>query len=87
MFLRIIDIRIENFTKHPHLYKQPTSRSVKSLKRKREKLYSKYVIAPADKAANNVIIICTKHYVEVLKSELNSTSASVPVDLRKDKFL
>ena len=56
-FLRIIDIRIENFTKHPHLYKQPTSRSVKSLKRKIEKLHSKYVFAPADKAANNVIII------------------------------
>ena len=36
-FLRIIDIRIENFTKNPHLYKQPTSRSVKSLKRKMEK--------------------------------------------------
>ena len=56
-FLRIIDIRIENFTKHSHLYKQPTSRSVKSLKRKMEKLHSKYVFAPADKAANNVIII------------------------------
>ena len=25
-FLRIIDIRIDNFTKHPHLYKQPPSR-------------------------------------------------------------
>ena len=27
-FLRIIDIRIDNFTTHPHLYKQPPSRSV-----------------------------------------------------------
>ena len=56
-FLRIVDIRIENFTTHPHLYKQPPSRSVKALKRKMEKLHSKYVFAPADKAANNVIII------------------------------
>ena len=55
-FLRIIDI-IDNFTKHPHLYKQPPSRSVKSLKKKMEKLHCKYVFAPADKAANNVIII------------------------------
>ena len=39
------------------LYKQPPSRSVKALKRKMEKLHSKYVFAPADKAANNVIII------------------------------
>ena len=56
-FLRIVDIRIENFTTQPHLYKQPPSRSVKALKRKMEKLHSKYVFAPADKAANNVIII------------------------------
>ena len=56
-FLRIVDIGIENFTAHPHLYKQPPSRSVKALKKKMEKLHSKYVFAPADKAANNVIII------------------------------
>ena len=69
------------------MYKQPTSRSVKSLKRKMEKVHSKYVFAPADKAANNVIIIWKKYYVEVLKSELNSTSAYVPTDLTKDKLL
>ena len=56
-FLPIIEIRIDNFTKHPHLFKQPSSRSVKSLKKKMEKLHRKYVFAPADKAANNVIII------------------------------
>ena len=56
-FLRIIDIRIDNFTKYPHLYKQPSSRSVKSLKKKMEKLHRKYVFAPVDKAANNMIII------------------------------
>ena len=56
-FLRIIDIRIDNFTTHPHLFKQPSSRSVKSLKKKMEKLHRKYVFAPADKAAINVIII------------------------------
>ena len=56
-FLRIVDIKIENFTTHPHLYKQPPSRSVKALKRKIEKLHSKYGFAPADKAANNDIII------------------------------
>ena len=60
-FLRIIDI-IDNFTKHPHLYKQPPSASVKSLKKKMEKLQRKYVFAPADKAANNVIIIWKRHY-------------------------
>ena len=86
-FLRIVDIRIENFTTHPHLYKQPPSRSVKALKKKMEKLHSKYVFAPADKAANNVIIIWKRYYVEVLKEELNSTSTYVPAQLTKDKLL
>ena len=56
-FLRIVDIRIENFTIHPNLYKQPPSRSVKALKRKMERLHSKYGLVPSDKAANNVMII------------------------------
>ena len=86
-FLRIVDIRIENFTAHPHLYKQPPSRSVKALKRKIEKLHSKYVFAPADNAANNVIIIWKRYYVEVLKEKLNSTSTYVPAQLTIDKLL
>ena len=85
--LRIVDIRIENFTTHPRLYKQPPSRSVNALKRKMEKLHSKYVFAPADKAANNVIIILKRYYVDILKEELNSTSTFVPAQLTKDKLL
>ena len=69
------------------LYKQPLSRSVKALIRKMEKLHSKYVFAPADKAANNVIIIWKRYYVDVLKGELNSTSTSVADELTKDKPL
>ena len=86
-FLRIIDIRIDNFTKHPHLFKQPSSRSVKSLKKKMEKLHRKYVFAPADKAANNVIIIWKRHYVEVLKGELNTMSTYSPAQLTKNQLL
>ena len=41
----------------------------------------------ADKAANNVIIIWKRYYVEVLKQELNSTSTYVPALLTKDKLL
>ena len=86
-FLRIIDIRIDNITKHPHLFKQPSSRSVKSLKKKMEKLHRKYVFAPACKAANNVIIIWKRHYVEVLKGELNSTSTCAPAQVTRDQRL
>ena len=52
-----------------------------------EKLHRKYVFAPADKAANNVVIIWKRHYVEVLKGELNSTSTYVPAQLTKDQLL
>ena len=31
-----------------------------------EKLHKKYVLVPIDKAANNVAIICKKHYVDVI---------------------
>ena len=72
---------------HPHLYKQPPSRSVKSLKKKMEKLHRMCVFAPAVRAANNVIIIWKRHYVEVLKGELNSTSACVPSRLTRGQLL
>ena len=73
-FLRIVDIGIENFSAHPYFHKQRPSRSVKALKRKMEKLHSKYVLSPLDKAANNVIIIWKRCYLDVLKSEFNTTS-------------
>ena len=68
-------------------YFKHISRSMKSLKKKMEKLHRKYVFAPADKAANNVIISCKRHYVEVLKGELNSTNTYVPAQLTKHQLL
>ena len=66
-FLRIIDIRIDNFTKHPHLYIQPSSQVIE--KENGEYYTVNMPFAPADKAANNVIIIWKRHYVEVLKGD------------------
>ena len=34
----------------------------------------KFVSVPADKAANNVIVVCKKYYLEVVLRELNTTS-------------
>ena len=36
-------------------------------------LYEKYVLVPADKAANNVIVVCKKYYLDVVIKKLNST--------------
>ena len=34
-----------------------------------------YVLVPADKAANNVVIVCRLHYINTLKQKLNGTKA------------
>ena len=34
-----------------------------------------YVLVPADKAANNVVVVCRLHYINTLKQELNGTKA------------
>ena len=39
-----------------------------------QELHSKYVLVPADKASGNVIIVCKKHYLEVVSEEVNATT-------------
>ena len=34
-----------------------------------------YVLVPADKAANNVVVVCRLHYINTLKQELNGKKA------------
>ena len=33
------------------------------------------ILVPADKAANNVVVVCSLHYINTLKQELNGTKA------------
>ena len=39
-----------------------------------QSVHNNFVLVPADKAANNVIIICKKFYFEVLAKELGVSS-------------
>ena len=39
-----------------------------------EELYSKYVLVPADKAAQNVIVVCKKYYLQVVLKEIETTA-------------
>ena len=41
-------------------------------------LHSKYVFVPADKAPNNIIIICKRYYIETLIKELGLGNCSTP---------
>ena len=40
-----------------------------------KKNHRKYVLVPADKAANNVVVVCRLRYINTLKQELNGTKA------------
>ena len=40
-----------------------------------QEFHRKYVLVPADKAANNVVVVCQLHYNDTLKQELNGTKA------------
>jgi hypothetical protein len=40
-----------------------------------EELHSKYVLVPADKAAQNVIVVCKKYYLQVVIKEIETTAA------------
>ena len=37
-------------------------------------MHENFVLVPADKASNNVIIVCKKYYLDVVIRELSSTS-------------
>ena len=39
-----------------------------------QELHNEYVLVPADKASNNIIIVCKKYYSEVIKNELAGKS-------------
>ena len=38
------------------------------------KLHDNFVLVPADKANNNVIVVCKKYYLDVVIMELGSTN-------------
>ena len=42
-------------------------------------LHDKYVLVPTDKAANNVIVVCKKYYLEVVIKEITATTTYEPV--------
>ena len=67
-----VKLLIENYIK------QLKSRGHETRKQKKNtrcrtvlrELYNEYVLVPADKASNNIIIVCKKYYTEVIRNEL-----------------
>ena len=41
------------------------------------KLHANYVLVPTDKAANNVMIVCKKYYIDTLVKELGINNVNI----------
>ena len=61
-------------------FKQPTGKVLQNADVKAciTDLHNRYVFVPADKAPNNIIIICKRYYIETLIKELRSDNCSTP---------
>ena len=70
----IVDKRIKCYSQNTHLLPPKTNSSFRHLKQGIQEFHRKYVLVPADKAANNVVV-CRLHYIYTLKQELNGTKA------------
>ena len=58
--MEIVDIRIKHYeTNYKDTIK--TSHPISRIKRKIKELYKTFVLVPADKAANNIVVVCRKY--------------------------
>ena len=68
--IHVVDIRIKHYEM---IYKDTsiTSNAVSRIKRKIKEFHKTHVFAPADKAANNIVVVGRKYYIEVLRNEIH----------------
>ena len=76
----IVDKHIKFYSQNTNLLPPKLKSLFKHLKQGIQEFYRKYVLVPADKAANNVVVVCRLHYVNTLKQELDGTRAYLETD-------
>ena len=74
-FFNIVDKRIKFYSQNTNLLPPKPNSSFRHLKQCIQEFHRKNVVVPADKAANNVVVVCQLHYIYTLKQELNGTKA------------
>ena len=64
-------------------FKQSTSKVLQNAEVKAclSDQHSKYIFVPAEKALNNIIIICKKYYIETLIEQLGLDNCSSPTGI------
>ena len=70
---KIIDISF--YSHNTKMLPRKPKISYRYLKSDIQEFHRKYVLVPADKAANNVVVVLLLHYINILKQELGSTKA------------
>ena len=71
----IVDKRIKFYSQNTNLVPPKPKSSFRHLKQGIQEFYRKNVLVPADKTANNVVVVCRLHYINTLKQELDGTRA------------
>ena len=59
----IVDKRIKFYSQNTNLLPPKPKLSFRHLKQGIQEFHINYVLVPADKAANNVVVVCRLHYV------------------------
>ena len=75
-----MDKRIKFYSQNTNLLPPKPKSSFRHLKQGIQEFHRKYVLVPADKAANNAVVVCRLHYVNTLKQELDGTRAYLETD-------
>ena len=71
----IVDKRIKFYSHNTNLLPPKPKSSFRHLKQGIQEFHRKYVLVPADKATNNIVVDCRLHSINTLKQELNGTKA------------
>ena len=71
----IVDKRIKFYSNNTVLLPPKPKSSFRHLKQGIQEFHRKYVLVPANKAANNIDVVCRLHYINTFKEELNGTKA------------
>ena len=72
---KIIDTHILFYSHNTHLLPLKPKSSLSHLKRGIQDFYMNYVEIPADKTANNFLVVWRLYYINILKRELVDTNA------------
>ena len=70
-----MDQRIKFYTQNTNLLPRKPKSTFRHLKQGIQDFHRKNVLVPADKAANNVVVVERLHYINTLKQELSGTKA------------